>query len=253
MKRTAPCPSNWALDRLLLGEAEESVHQHVTQCAECTQRLSELQRSGEDYMASAEAAALRSRIEALESTCRGTPVRASKIRRLFPASMLTATLAAAAAIALLIRAPGPPDEGAAVDLTAKGGEQFELWVERNAITVPLPTEGAARVNETERLQASVGLDSARHVAVLVVTPSGDVVPLVSDGSGHSVKAEARPTSALGPSFRLTEELGVYRVVALFSETPFALDLVEQKLTERSELALEGVVVLERSFHLEPSH
>lgn len=177
MKPTAPCPSDWALERLLLGEAEESVHQHVTECAECTQRLSKLQRSGEDYMASAEAAALRSRIEAPESTSRGAPVRTSKVRRVFPASMLTAALAAAAAIALVIRAPAPPDDGAVVDLTAKGGEQFELWVERNATTVPLSTEGAARVNEAERLQASVGLDSARHVAVLVVTPSGDVVPL----------------------------------------------------------------------------
>lgn len=253
MKRTAPCPSNWALEQLLLGEAEPSVHQHLAECAECAERLSELRHCGEDYMASAGAAALRSRLAAADAPSKGTPVRPSKVRRLFPASLLTATLATAAAVVLVLRTPGPaPGDLMVSDLTAKGGEQFELWVERNSTTLPLPTTGAgARVNAGERLQTSVGLPSARDIAVLVVTPNGETIPLISDGSGRSTRTDARPTGALGPSFRPDEERGEYRVVGLFSETEFSLDAVMQELAEHQELSFQGVVI-ERSFRVEPS-
>jgi ketosteroid isomerase-like protein len=89
MTGPAPCPSDWALERHLLGEGPPEIPGHLAACEGCRKKLEAKVAEGASYRASAEAAWLAGRL--------GAPARAAR-RLAHPFTLASLGLAAGIAI-----------------------------------------------------------------------------------------------------------------------------------------------------------
>lgn len=239
MTESSPCPSSFALQRFALrreeGSPEEAgpeegklektgdaVRRHVSGCAACQRVISEHQAQGDAYMSSPSADALRQKLKGMEDGA------ARRTGRAGPPVFWAwgGALAVAASVALVLSTAGREgiDELSSADpiesLTAKGSAQLTLWaVDEEETGVQLGE--AAVLSPGKRVQPMFAAPSDGFVALVLTTPAGVVVPLVPAGREQSAPVVAGSPAPLGPSFRLDEEVGTYRVTAYFSESSFS--------------------------------
>jgi hypothetical protein len=138
---------------------------------------------------------------------------------------------------------GKPDEagsdGPLESLSPKGGVQLALFLGDEG-QAGIQLGEAAVLSPGKRVQPTFAAPKSGFVALLLTTPAGVVVPLYPAGREQSAPLEAGAPAPLGPSFRLDEEVGTYRVTAYFSESSFSTKaLVRRPKSEKSSFA--GVV------------
>lgn len=252
MTASSSCPSSLVLLRLALcpEEAEESIAQHVSGCADCRRRVAEQKAQGDAYASSPSADALRQQLKDLDDREVRPDRRAGP-----PVWAWGGALAAAASLALFFSGAGQegivseqhsvglPDEpsfSAPLEpLSPKGGAQLGLWIEDGA-EASVPLSESAVLHPGQCVQPTFGAPKSGFVALLLTTPAGVVVPLHPAGREHSAPLPAGPPVPLGPSFRLDEEVGTYQVTAYFSKASFSTkDLLAQD--PKREGSFAGVV------------
>jgi hypothetical protein len=217
------CPSSWALERILLDEAgvAADVRAHSESCELCQAELERRRQVGSEFMTSSAARELASKLVGER------PPR--KVAPLWGLAAMAA-LAVVGAISLLPRARDP----VVSDLTPKGESQLGLWVERSGANVLL-TEPVPELQVGDRLQAEVATQRASWLVLLLVDPSGDVVPIVGEGGG-AMRVEAGSPGALGPSFRLDDERGRYRLLLFRAEGPFEVEVARRSAVSGERFA-----------------
>ena len=254
MTRSSSCPSRFALERFALtGEdPERSVAAHLASCGDCRMRVSELQEQGQAYMSSPVALALRRKLDLADPAA---PSRRERPRT--AAWFWGGGLAAAAVLLLLVTSalrepvgelPGGV-HGATdgvEDLTPKGAIEFGLWVgEEGHVDAALGESPV--LHPGTRVQPVFGSPRKGYLALLLTTPGGEVIRLHPASSPDAAPVEAGPLASVGPSFRLDEEVGPYRVTAYFSETGFSVADLGQSAGQ-DEASFPGHV-LERRFEV----
>jgi ketosteroid isomerase-like protein len=133
MKTTAACPSDFALERFLLGELPREaaeVAAHIDGCEACQAKVSAKRADDGDFTRSAGAASLR-RALSEPKPARADDLRGEHRERAFPArrSILTG-LAVAAAIAVSVALSHRRPPSATTWVTAKNDEETVLRVQR---------------------------------------------------------------------------------------------------------------------------
>lgn len=253
MTPSGTCPSRLALQRFASGEPdpESRVAAHLPLCNDCQRRVREYEEWGRAYVDSPAAHSLRQRLGDLEAKAASRPGRTGS--RLWAWG---GALAAAAALALVLSV-GPRDpsgarldpalageEGGQVDaLSPKGAAQLVLWLGDEGQTSQRVGESSI-LHPGDRLQPGFGAPGRGFVALVLITPSGEAMQLHPLGQPQGAPLEARAPAPLGPSFRLDEELGAYRLVAYFSESGFStVPLVARGSDDAA--AFSGLVLLHR--------
>jgi hypothetical protein len=252
MTESSSCPSSFARLRFALDpqEVDDGVAQHVAECADCQRLVAEQQAQGDAYMSSPSADALRRQLSDLDEGAVARTGRAGPA----PVWAWGGALAAAASLALVfslagrdeIMDEGPmsrPDEpssgGPTESLRPKGGAQLTLWAgDEGEAGIQLGDSAVLRPGD--RVQPTFAAPNNGFVALVLTTPAGVLVPLYPAGREQSAPLQAGPPAALGPSFRLDEEVGTYRVSAYFSESSFSTKKLQVQHA-KDEAAFAGVV------------
>lgn len=164
---TTPCPSDLALERLLLGRAEPAVTMHAERCPGCAARLAAMRRAGEEFRRSVYPPS----VERVERAAERAPFR-RVLLALLPAPILAA---AAAAVVLAIRPPSPGYLG------VKGGDGIGLSVFAPGSAAPRLLADGAEVGLNAALRFRLRTARACRVFLLSVDAMGQVSRL--DGSG----------------------------------------------------------------------
>lgn len=211
------CPPAWALQRYAAcpEEAEAGTAEHVAVCPRCQDFVAERRAEGAAYMRSPAADALRQRLAQAEGA-KAVVVRPR-------AWAWGGVLAAAAAVAISFSSAGPEqadsDPRAVDGLNPKGMAQLALFVGDEG-QAPSELEAPATLLPGTRLQPAFSAPKAGFVALVLTSPAGERVRLYPAGQEQSAPVEAGPSTPLGPSFRLDDEVGRYRVTAYFADESF---------------------------------
>ena len=142
---TARCPSDLALEEVLLTPGESEHRAHVDGCAACQARLAEMRRQGEDFMRYVFPAT----VEAVEEAAAG-----GRRRRWIGWLAAVPALAAAAGVFLLVRQAGPPADYEGTK--GGGGVGLAVFVQR--------ASGVALAKDGERVPAAAALRSRARTA-----------------------------------------------------------------------------------------
>lgn len=190
---TTGCPSDLALERLLLGRAEAGVEGHAQACPGCTARLAAMRREGEEFRR----AVFPTSVERVEAAAAGAP-RRRWLLALLPAPLLAA--AAAVALVLVQRSP-PPDY-----LGVKGGEGVGLALFAPGTEGPRLLPDGAEVAPGSALRFRLRTGKACRLFLVSVDGAGVVSRL--DGGGaeglalgpgqHDLPGGAKLDGAEGP-------------------------------------------------------
>lgn len=164
---TTSCPSDLALERLLLGRAEPGVNAHAENCPDCEARLAAMRRAGEDFRRSVYPPSL----ERVERAAERAPFR-RVLFALLPAPILAA---AAVAVVLAIRPPLPQYLG------VKGGDGIGLSLFAPGSAAPRLLADGAEVGLNAALRFRLRTAQACRVFLVSVDASGEVSRL--DGGG----------------------------------------------------------------------
>lgn len=254
------CPSSWALQRFALcpRESDEVTAKHVATCARCQEFVAQLQAEGASYMSSPAADALQQRLVGLEAE--GRPPSVGRGPRVWAWG---GALAAAACLALFFststteRTVGHPQvsilHGPLHEqwdpLTPKGTAQLALWVgDQGEAQVELAE--SAVLHSGERVQPVFSAPKDGFVALLLTLPSGERIQLYPAELQQSAPVQASPRAPLGPSFRLDDEVGSYRVAAYFAESTFSTQVLLATDSAHEEPTFQGLVLVRR-FEVKP--
>jgi hypothetical protein len=165
---TARCPSDLALEQLLLSPDASAHRAHVDGCAACQARLTEMRKQGEDFMRYVFPAT----VEAVEEAAAG-----GRARRRWTAWLAAApALAAAVAVFLLVRPSGPPEDyvgtkgagGLGLSVFLKTGSGAELAVDGQKVPAAAALRFKVRPSGPCRLWI-VSIDATGHVSRLFPT------------------------------------------------------------------------------------
>lgn len=260
MTDTSSCPSSFALQRFALcpDEASESVEQHVGGCTTCQHFVREQRAQGDAYMNSPRAEALRQALDT--ATERRTDGGSSSVWA------WSGALAVAASLALVLSLTGlegilgggqtvsTTDDVDSVEpngdaLQPKGSVQLALWVE-DETKAGIQLGEPALLRPGQRVQPTFGAADDGFVALLLTTPGGVVVPLYPAGREQSAPYKAGPSAPLGPSFRLDDEVGAYRVTAYFAASSFSTKELQSGEPKPEARSFSGVIST-RKFEVRP--
>lgn len=209
------CPSDLALERLLLGRANPSVERHAQTCPGCAARLAAMRREGEEFRR----AVFPATVERVEAAAAGAP------RRRWLMALLPAPLLAAAAVALVLvpRAP-PPDY-----LGVKGGEGIGLALFAPGTEGPRLLADGAEVAPGTALRFRLRAGEACRLFLLSVDGAGVVSRL--DGGGAEGLALAAGQHDLPGGARLDGAEGPERFYAVCAPQGTGAAAVEQAARE----------------------
>jgi hypothetical protein len=209
---TARCPSDLALEELLLSPHASAHRGHVDGCAACQARLAEMRRQGEDFARTVFPAT----VEAVEDAAEGRGGR----RWLEWLGWLAPAFAAAGAVFLLVRPAGPPDDYAG--LKGGGGVGLAVYVRRGS-GVELARDGE-KVPAAAALRFQVRPSGACRLWIVSLDATGQVSRLVpADGDGGLALDR---TTELPGGVVLDGQPGPERILAFCAPEPVAWARVE---------------------------
>lgn len=253
MTASSTCPSSFALLRLATCPEEGDAHvaQHVAGCAACQRIVDEQEAQGDMYMSSPNADALKQQLSGLDEAAAPRSGRAGPS----PVWAWSGALAAAASLVLVFTMAGregiiggkpvsQPEEASfgepTESLTPKGSVQLALWAGDEG-EASLQLSESAVLGPGQRVQPTFAAPKKGFVALVLTTPAGVVVPLYPAGREQSAPVEAGPLAPLGPSFRLDEEVGIYRVTAYYSASVFSTKGLLVRHPKPEDVSFSGVV------------
>jgi hypothetical protein len=204
---TARCPSDLSLESHLLDPEHSPIAAHVYGCARCTERLDRMRREGEDFARNV----FPLTVDAIERAAARPPWW----RR--PAFVLPLpAFAAVAAVLLLVRPAGPPDDYVGVKGDA-GGLGLTLFTAGPSGVAPLRDGDSIRASAAVRFR--VRSSAGCHLWIVSIDDSRTVsrlYPAVADRAEWIVASEQDlPGGAV-----LDGRLGPERIYALC--TPHSL-------------------------------
>jgi len=208
---TPRCPSDLALEKLLLEPAGAALAPHLDGCARCQARLTEMRRQGEDF----QRFVFPATVAAIEEAAARRPAW-DLTRWLAPLP----ALAAAAAVVLLV-GPGQPDpryEG------VKGGNSMGLAVFLQDGGVPHPARDGETVPASASVRFKVRPARPCRLWVLSVDAAGQVsriFPAEGEGGVEVVRTTELPGGAV-----LDGQAGPERFLALCAPGPVPYARVE---------------------------
>jgi hypothetical protein len=165
---SAACPSDVALERLLLERGEPEVRSHAERCPECARRLAAMREEGEAFRRFV----YPSSVERIEDAARRAPRR-----RVLLALLPVPLLATAAAVALVVvPRPQTPDY-----LGLKGGDGVGLTLFAPGGAAPRILADGAEVGPRATLRFRVRTSAPCRLFLLSVDGAGEVSRL--DGAG----------------------------------------------------------------------
>jgi hypothetical protein len=208
---TARCPSDLALEKLLLDPASTTLQPHLTACARCQARLAEMRQQGEDFHRFVFPATVGA-IE--EAAARRASWSLARWLAPLPA------LAAAAAIVLLAR-PSEPPEGY---LGPKGGNSMGLAVFLHGTGGIHPARDGEVVPASSSVRFKVRPARPCRLWVLSVDAAGQVsriFPTEGEGGVEVVRTTELPGGAV-----LDGQAGPERFLALCAPGPIPYARVE---------------------------
>jgi len=207
---TARCPSDLALEKLLLDPASAALQPHLAACARCQARLAEMRRQGEDF----QRFVFPATVGAIEEAAARRPAW-DFLRWLTPLP----ALAAAAAVVLVV-GPGAPD----VDYTGlKGGNSMGLAVFLQGGSGPHPARDGEVVAASAAVRFKVRPARPCRLWVLSVDATGQVsriFPTEGEGGVEVVRTTELPGGAV-----LDGQAGPERFLALCAPGPVAYEQV----------------------------
>ncbi len=208
---TARCPSDLALEKLLLDPASTPLPHHLDGCARCQARLTEMRRQGEDF----QRFVFPATVEAIEEAAARRPGW-DLVRWLAPLP----ALAAAAAVILLVGPGGPPEDY----LGVKGGNSMGLAVFLQSAGGPHPARDGEVVPASASVRFKVRPARPCRLWLLSVDATGQVsriFPAEGDGGVEVVRTTELPGGAV-----LDGQLGPERFLALCAPGPVPYARVE---------------------------
>lgn len=208
---TPRCPSDLALEKLLLDPASSALEPHLSGCARCQARLAEMKRQGEDFLryvfpatvGAVEEAAARRRSWSLLSWIAPLPA-----------------LAAAAAIVLMVGPGTPPSDW----IATKGGNSMGLAVFLQGGGGIHPARDGEAVPATSSVRFKVRPARPCRLWVLSVDAAGQVsriFPTEGEGGVEVVRTTELPGGAV-----LDGQPGPERFLALCAPGPLPYARVE---------------------------
>ena len=227
---TARCPSDLALEEVLLSPGESEHRAHVDGCAACQARLAEMRRQGDDFLRTVFPAT----VEAVEEAAAG-----GRRRRWIGWLAAVPALAAAAGLLFLVRPAGPPDgyEGT----KGGGGVGLAVYVQR--------TSGVALAKDGERVPAAAALrfqvrpSHACRLWIVSLDASGQVsrlVPAAGDGGLALERATELPGGVV-----LDGQPGPERILAFCAPQAVPWTRVEGAVRKAAVPGAEAVRALRR--------
>jgi anti-sigma factor RsiW len=221
---TARCPSDLALEAYLLEPKGSPLARHLAECPKCTARLAEMRAQGEEFLQYVYPAT----VEAVEAAAAPAPWWRRRWLALVP------TLAAAAAVAFMLRPVGPPDDY--VGEKGGGGLGLSVFVQGNA--------GARSVRDGEAIRADAALrfrvraQKACRLWILSLDEKGQVSRLYpAEGTGGAaVSGQADiPGGAV-----LDGQSGPERIWAVCTPTPATWKSLAKVIQSATGPGPEGV-------------
>lgn len=208
---TARCPSDLALETLLLEPAASTVKPHVDDCARCQARLAEMKRQGEEFRQFVFPAT----VGAIEEAAARRPAwRWASWLAPIPA------LAAAAAVVLMI-GPGSAPEGY---IGTKGGNTMGLAVFLQGSGGPHPARDGEVVPASASVRFKVRPSRPCRLWVVSVDATGQIsriFPTEGEGGVEVVRTTELPGGAV-----LDGQAGPERFLALCAPEPVPYSRVE---------------------------
>lgn len=252
------CPSELALDRLVVGELvhDHAILAHVEHCSVCTDRVADRERCVSAFAGEVPVTTL------VAATDR--KLRAARRRKLLTSAAVGAL--AVICVALVWR---PSDRDAAHEITAedqgdivrrKGGLSMKVMAKRADGSVSYVVSPAT-LAPGDAIQFAVTTDRPGHLAIVGVDAAGAITPYVPVASGAPLRLPAGADQQLDGSIVLDDTPGFERIFAVLCdhsfEMPALLDRARSALAaangepSRVELAVRAGC-LQTSFLVEKS-
>jgi hypothetical protein len=201
---TPRCPSDLALEKLLLDPAATALAPHLEACARCQGRLDEMKRQGEDF----QRYVFPATVGAIEEAAARRPAW-DFVRWLAPLP----ALAAAAAVILVVGTGAPPEDY----IGSKGGSSMGLAVFLQDATGPHPARDGEVVSASASVRFKVRPARPCRLWVLSVDAAGQVsriFPAEGEGGVEVVRTTELPGGAV-----LDGQAGPERFLALCAPGP----------------------------------
>jgi len=225
---TARCPSDLALEKLLLDPSGTALGPHLDACARCQGRLAEMKRLGEDF----HRFVFPATIEAIEQAAERRPAW-----RLVSWLAPLPALAAAAAVMLLVGPGGPPDDY----LGVKGGNSMGLAVFLQGRGDIHPARDGEVVPASSAVRFKVRPARPCRLWVLSVDATGQVSRIFPTGGEGGV--EVVRTTELPGGAVLDGQAGPERFLALCAPGPIPYAQVEGAVRSAVSIGPEAVRTL----------
>ena len=222
---TARCPSDLALEQLLLSPDPSAHRAHAEGCPSCQARLAEMRKQGEDFMRYVFPAT----VGAVEEAARGGP------RRRWTAWLAAApALAAAVAVFLLLRPAAPPDDY--VGVKGAGGLGLSVFL-RNGSGAQLAVDGQ-KVPAAAALRFKVRPAAPCRLWIVSIDATGQVSRLFpAEGEGGM---ELDRTTELPGGVVLDGQPGPERILAVCVPGPVPYAKVEGAVRSATAPSAEAV-------------
>jgi hypothetical protein len=210
---TSRCPSDLALEKLLLDPGRSAARDHADACPRCAARLAEMRRQGEDFLRFVYPAT----VQAVEEAAARSPLSRERwIRWLAPLPALVT----AAAILILARPAEPPDgylgaKGAGLGLTVFVAGGAEAHAARDGEHVPAAAPVRFRVRP----------DRPCHLWLASVDGAGQVSRLLPAEGDGGLRLDGRQADLPGGAV-LDGQPGPERILAVCAAAPLPWRAVE---------------------------
>jgi hypothetical protein len=245
--RPPDCLSDLVLDQWRAGEIEDAarlgeLEAHVAGCERCRARKDAFDREAESYLAREPFFSPRERSRSQQKS----PHSARRLQIFAGAS----ALAAAAALALVLRAPNDgPLGGDESGTRIKGGSRVAFFVKRgDRVVAGGPGE---RLQPGDQLRFTATLERPKHLAIFSRDARG--VASVYHPAGAVTKAlPVGADLALDNSVELDDALGEERIFAVFCDSAIAVEELRSTLARTGDIqAGPGCTVDRSAFIKEP--
>ncbi|WP_437658469.1 DUF4384 domain-containing protein [Sorangium sp. So ce1182] len=212
------CLSELKLDELMAGQLDAAAAQeasaHVAGCARCSARLSEIEAERASFAASAPPL----RLERGAPAGRAAAKARSPRRWLLPAA--ASGLAAAAAVALFLRAAPDGREAERPGERIKGAERIGFYVKRGGSV--LPGGAGERLLPGDAIQFTYSSAEARYLVILSVDGASQASVYYPSGP-VAARIEPGRDVLLPQSTVLDDTLGTERIYGLFCSEATAVE------------------------------
>lgn len=238
--RPPDCLSDLVLDQWRTGEIDDSarlgeLEAHVADCERCRARREAFDREAESYLSRHPRFLPPER-----SRSQQRPSRSARRLQIFAGA---SALAAAAVLALVLRAPHDGPLGDESGTRIKGGSRVAFFVKRGGqVVMGGPGD---RLQPGDQLRFTVTLERPQHLAILSRDTRG-VASVYYPADAVTKVLPAGADIALENSVELDDALGEERIFAVFCESAIAVEELRASLERTGNVQVGSGCTVDRS-------